>query len=190
MLRRPRRSSVPSDDAPDRSDGHTRDRRATATRATNPHIDLAQSKTANDQHWEITPSVQAILDEVARLPGRQGAIDGRLANPSRYHVHQSWFQSLRQRALAAAGLKDLQFRGVRKAAVNQAKRLAAMHRSCRSLGSTDDGEALPQRTGGREADPSGVKTQTATESDFSPKQAYFFDTDVALTPRNCGNSSS
>lgn len=30
-------------------------------------IDLAQSKTGNDQQWEITPAVQAILDEAARL---------------------------------------------------------------------------------------------------------------------------
>jgi|SRR5438105_12940068 len=33
-------------------------------------IDLAQSKTGSEQQWEITPAVQAILDEAASLPGR------------------------------------------------------------------------------------------------------------------------
>jgi hypothetical protein len=33
-------------------------------------IDLSQSKTDNDQRWEITPAVRGILDEAAKLPGR------------------------------------------------------------------------------------------------------------------------
>ena len=36
---------------------------------------------------------------------------------------ESGFQSMRRRALAAAGPKNLQFRDVRKAAVNEAKKL-------------------------------------------------------------------
>ena len=85
-------------------------------------IDLAQSKTGNDQQWEITPAVQAILDEAARLPGRTRSM---YVLPTRRGTPytESGFQSMRRRALAAAGLKDLQFRDVRKAAVNEAKKL-------------------------------------------------------------------
>jgi integrase len=85
-------------------------------------IDLAQSKTGNDQQWEITPAVQAILDEAARLPGRGRSM---YVFPTRRGTpySESGFQSMRRRALDAAGLKDLQFRDLRKAAVNEARRL-------------------------------------------------------------------
>jgi integrase len=84
-------------------------------------IDLSQSKTKNAQHWEITPAVQAILDEAATLPGRAVSMyvfPKRNGTPyTEQGVHH-----MRRRALALAGLKDLQFRDIRKAAINEAKR--------------------------------------------------------------------
>ena len=84
-------------------------------------IDLSQSKTKNAQHWEITLAVQAILDEAATLPGRAVSMyvfPKRNGTPySEQGVHH-----MRRRALALAGLKDLQFRDIRKAAINEAKR--------------------------------------------------------------------
>jgi integrase len=84
-------------------------------------IDLAQSKTGNDQQWEITPAVQAILDEAAKLPGRTVSM---YVFPSRRGtpLSEPSAMQMRRRAVKKAGLSDLQFRDIRKAAINEAKR--------------------------------------------------------------------
>jgi integrase len=84
-------------------------------------IDLAQSKTGNDQQWEITPAVQAILDEAAKLPGRTVSM---YVFPSRRGtpLSEPSLMQMRRRAVNKAGLSDLQFRDIRKAAINEAKR--------------------------------------------------------------------
>src|SRR5262249_53209851 len=84
-------------------------------------IELSQSKTKNAQQWEITSAVQAILDEAATLPGRGVSMyvfPKRNGTPyTEQGVHH-----MRRRALERAGLKDLQFRDIRKAAINEARR--------------------------------------------------------------------
>lgn len=85
-------------------------------------IDLSQSKTDNDQRWEITPGVRAILDEAAKLPGRGVSMyvfPTRRGTPySEQGIHH-----MRRTALTAAGLANIQFRDIRKAAINEAKKL-------------------------------------------------------------------
>jgi integrase len=82
---------------------------------------LGRRETKNTQHWEITPAVQAILDEAATLPGRTVSmyvLPKRNGTPyTEQGVHH-----VRRRALEFGGLKDLQFRDIRKAAINEAKR--------------------------------------------------------------------
>jgi integrase len=84
-------------------------------------IDLAQSKTGNDQQWEIAIAVQAILDdEAAKRSGRTVSLyvfSGRRGTPVEPSVMQ-----MRRRAVKKAGLSDLQFRDIRKATINEAKR--------------------------------------------------------------------
>jgi integrase len=89
--------------------------------ATHRIIDLAQSKTGNDQQWEITPAVQAILDEATKLPGRTVSM---YVFPSRRGtpLSEPSAMQMRRRAVKKAGLSDLQFRDIRKAAINEAKR--------------------------------------------------------------------
>jgi len=86
------------------------------------HIRLAQSKTGREQLWMITPATQAILDQAAILPGRKVSMfvfPTRKGTPySEQGVHY-----MRRRALTAAGLKGLQHRDIRKAAINEAKQL-------------------------------------------------------------------
>jgi integrase len=85
-------------------------------------IELSQSKTDNDQRWEITPAVRGILDEASKLPGRAVSMyifPTRRGTPySEQGVHH-----MRRNALTAAGLKNVQFRDIRKAAINEAKKL-------------------------------------------------------------------
>jgi integrase len=88
-------------------------------------VDLRQSKTRatnRPQHWEITPAVQAIFDEAATLPGRTVSMyvfPTRKGTPySEQGVHH-----MRREALRKSGLEDLQFRDIRKEAINEHKRL-------------------------------------------------------------------
>ncbi len=84
-------------------------------------IDLPQSKTGNAQQWDITPAVQVILDDAVKLPGRKVSM---YVFPSRRGppLSEASVMNMRRRAVKKAGLSNLQFRDIRKAAINEAKR--------------------------------------------------------------------
>lgn len=91
------------------------------TQIRNGEIELRQSKTGNIQKWEITPKVQAILDEAAKLPGRRSSI---FVFPNRKGLPytEDGIHKMRKAALKKAGLSNLQHRDFRKEAIKEAKR--------------------------------------------------------------------
>lgn len=84
-------------------------------------IDIRQSKTGNDQIWEISPALQAILDEAATIPGRRSSI---FVFPNRKGLPytEDGIHKMRKAALKKAGLSNLQHRDIRKEAIKEAKR--------------------------------------------------------------------
>ena len=83
-------------------------------------IRIGQHKTGTAQDWQITPAVQAVLDEAMKLPGRDRSMyvfPNRQGQP----YAESALQTLWYRACKPAGVTGYQFRDIRKRAINEAR---------------------------------------------------------------------